>query len=78
MATIAKITVNEMSLRVTSGAIQVHGGYGFTDEFPVSRYYRGARYGTLGGGTTETLKELVGKKIMNDFPIDGFNGMNTF
>jgi alkylation response protein AidB-like acyl-CoA dehydrogenase len=78
MAAIAKITVNEMSLRVTSEAIQVHGGYGFTDEFPVSRYYRGARYGSLGGGTTETLKELVGKKIMNDFPIDGFLGMNTF
>ena len=78
MAAIAKITVNEMSLRVTSEAIQVHGGYGFTDEFPVSRYYRGARYGSLGGGTTETLKELVGKKIMNDFPIDGFLGMNNF
>ncbi|MDH4293494.1 MAG: acyl-CoA dehydrogenase family protein, partial [Betaproteobacteria bacterium] len=44
MAAIAKITVNEMSLRVTSEAIQVHGGYGFTDEFPVSRFYRGARY----------------------------------
>ena len=74
MAAIAKITVNEMSLRVTSEAIQVHGGYGFTDEFPVSRYYRGARYGSLGGGTTETLKELVGKRIMKDFPIDGFLG----
>ena len=78
MAAIAKITVNEMSLRVTSEAIQVHGGYGFTDEYPVSRYYRGARYGSLGGGTTETLKELVGKKIMTDFPFDGFLGMGTF
>ena len=78
MAAIAKITVNEMSLRVTSEAIQVHGGYGFTDEFPVSRYYRGARYGSLGGGTTETLKELVGKRIMTDFPIDGFLGTGTF
>ncbi len=56
----------------------MHGGYGFTDEFPVSRYYRGARYGSLGGGTTETLKELVGKRIMTDFPIDGFLGMGTF
>lgn len=78
MAAVAKITVNEMSLRVTSDAIQIHGGYGFTDEFPVSRYYRGARYGTLGGGTTETLKELLGKKIMGDFPIDGFLGMGGF
>lgn len=78
MAAIAKITVNEMSLRVTSEAIQVHGGYGFTDEFPVSRFYRGARYGTLGGGTTETLKELVGKHILSDYGPDGFLGLNTF
>jgi alkylation response protein AidB-like acyl-CoA dehydrogenase len=78
MAAIAKITVNEMSLRVTSDAIQVHGGYGFTDEFPVSRFYRGARYGTLGGGTTETLKELVGKKILDDLPPDGFLGLGAF
>lgn len=78
LAAVAKITVNEMSLRVTSEAIQVHGGYGFTDEFPVSRFYRGARYGSLGGGTTETLKELVGKKIMTDFPVDGFLGMGAF
>ena len=57
-----------MALRVTSEAIQVHGGYGFTDEFPVSRFYRGARYGTLGGGTTETLKDLIGKKILTRLP----------
>ena len=68
-----------MALRVTSDAIQVHGGYGFTDEYPVSRFYRGARYGTLGGGTTETLKDLVGKKLMSDFSdIDGFLAMGTF
>ena len=78
MAAVAKITVNEMALRVTSDAIQIHGGYGFTDEFPVSRYYRGARYGTLGGGTTETLKDLIGKKIMKDFPVDGFLSMGNF
>ena len=78
MAAIAKITVNEMSLRVTSEAIQVHGGYGFTDEFLVSRFYRGARYGTLGGGTTETLKELVGKKILADMGPDGCLGLSKF
>jgi alkylation response protein AidB-like acyl-CoA dehydrogenase len=78
-AALAKITCNEMALRVTSEAIQIHGGYGFTDEFPVSRFYRGARYGTLGGGTTETLKELIGKKIMQDFgDPDGFLGMGNF
>src|SRR6476620_7720198 len=65
MAAVAKITCNEMSNRVTSEAIQLHGGFGFTDEFAVSRLYRGARYGTLGGGTTETLRDLIGKRIMD-------------
>jgi len=77
-AAVAKMYCNEMSVRVTSEAIQIHGGYGFTDEFPVSRFYRGARYGSLGGGTSETLKELVGKKILSDFGPDGFLGMDTF
>jgi alkylation response protein AidB-like acyl-CoA dehydrogenase len=78
-AAIAKMYCNEMAIRVTNEAIQVHGGYGFTDEYPVSRFYRGARYGTLGGGTTETLKELVGKKIMADFSdSDGFLSTGTF
>ena len=78
-AAIAKMYCNEMSIRVTSEAIQVHGGYGFTDEYPVSRFYRGARYGSLGGGTTETLKDLVGKKLISDFSdVDGFLGMGTF
>ena len=78
-AAIAKLYCNEMSVRVTSEAIQIHGGYGFTDEFPVSRLYRGARYGSLGGGTYETLKELVGKRIYNDFPeYEGFLGTGAF
>src|SRR6201997_3249815 len=78
LAAVAKTYCNEMALRVTSEAIQVHGGYGFTDEFPVSRFYRGARYGTLGGGTTETLRDMIGKKLMTDFPADGFLGLGTF
>lgn len=78
-AALAKMYCNEMAIRVTSEAIQVHGGYGFTDEYPVSRFYRGARYGTLGGGTTETLKELVGKRLIADFPEhDGFLATGTF
>jgi alkylation response protein AidB-like acyl-CoA dehydrogenase len=78
-AALAKMYCNEMSVRVTSEAIQVHGGYGFTDEYPVSRLYRGARYGSLGGGTTETLKELVGKKLMADFSdVDGFLATGAF
>jgi alkylation response protein AidB-like acyl-CoA dehydrogenase len=79
MAAAAKIFCNEMSLRVTTEAVQVHGGFGFTDEFPVSRFYRGARYGSIGGGASETLRDLIGKKIVGDFDVaDGIMGLGTF
>lgn len=68
-----------MALRVTTDAIQVHGGYGFTDEYPVSRFYRGARYGTLGGGATETLKDLIAKRILDGLdPTEGLLSLDTF
>jgi alkylation response protein AidB-like acyl-CoA dehydrogenase len=75
LAAIAKMHVNEMAIKVTSEALQVHGGYGFTDEYMVSHFYRAARYGSLGGGTTETLKDLVGKRVLDQMPEDGFSGM---
>ena len=79
MAATAKVFCNEMSLRVTSEAVQVHGGYGFTDEYPVSRLYRGARYGTLGGGSSESLRDLIGKRILADAGgVDGIMGLDTY
>src|SRR5438132_8916189 len=79
LAAVAKVTCNEMALRVTSDAIQVHGGYGFTDEFPVSRFYRGARYGTLGGGTTEALQDLIRRRVLAGLdPTDGILGLGAF
>ncbi len=79
LAAVAKVTCNEMALKVTGEAIQVHGGYGFTDEYPVSRFYRGARYGTLGGGTSETLRDLIGKRVLAGFdPDDGILGLGMF
>lgn len=78
-AAIAKMFVNEMAIRVSSEALQVHGGYGFTNDYPISRIYRGVRYGTLGGGATEALKDLVGKKLVSDFdPVDGFLSVGNF
>ena len=75
----AKVFNNEMALRVTSEAVQLHGGYGFTDEYAVSRLYRGARYGSLGGGATETLRDLIGKKIVSDVdPHQGIGGLDTY
>jgi alkylation response protein AidB-like acyl-CoA dehydrogenase len=79
LAAMAKIYTNEMSIRVTSEAIQIHGGYGFTDEFAVSRFFRGTRYGSLGGGTTETLRNLVGRRLVEQMDLaSGILGLNEF
>ena len=76
LAATAKVFCNEMAVRVTGEAIQIHGGYGFTDEFAVSRLYRGARYGSLGGGTSETLRDLIGKRLIADIDdTDGILGL---
>ena len=57
----------------------LHGGYGFTDEFPVSRFYRGAGYGTLGGGATETLRDLIGRRVLAGVdPVDAIFGLGAF
>jgi alkylation response protein AidB-like acyl-CoA dehydrogenase len=51
-------------------------GCGVTDKFAVSRLYRGARYGSLGGGTSETLRDLIGKGLMADVSnTDGIFGL---
>jgi alkylation response protein AidB-like acyl-CoA dehydrogenase len=78
LAATAKVYCNEMSMRVTGEAIQVFGGYGFTDEYLVSRLYRGARYGSLGGGTSETLRDLIGKRLMDADITDGIFGLSDF
>jgi alkylation response protein AidB-like acyl-CoA dehydrogenase len=50
MAATAKVFCNEMALKVTSEAVQMHGGTGSPMPIRCSRLYPGARYGTLGGG----------------------------
>jgi butyryl-CoA dehydrogenase len=58
---IAKLYASEMAQRVTDGAIQIHGGYGFSDEFPVERFWRDARVNRLYEGTTQIQKLIIGR-----------------
>ena len=79
LAALAKMTCNQMSLRVTSEAVQIHGGYGFVEEFLVARQYCCARYGSLGGGTTETLSNLVGRTLVDGLDdADGLLGYQNY
>ncbi len=57
----AKYYASEVALRAANNAIQVHGGYGFSDEYPVERYYRDVKVATLLEGTSEMHKLIIGR-----------------
>lgn len=59
----AKWLATELDWRVADEALQVHGGYGYMMEYPVQRAWRDARLGPIGGGTTELMKEVVGRSF---------------
>ena len=59
----AKWYATELDWRVADEALQVHGGYGYMMEFPVQRAWRDARLGPIGGGTTEVMKEIIGRSF---------------
>jgi len=65
-ASMAKLFASEMVNRITAKAIQIHGGYGFTKEYPVERYYRDARVFTIYEGTSEIQRVVISNLIFQD------------
>lgn len=63
-ASMAKLYASEMCNRVANQAVQLHGGYGYTTDFPVERYFRDARVMTLFEGTSEIQKMIIGKSLL--------------
>ncbi|MFQ5957101.1 MAG: acyl-CoA dehydrogenase family protein [Candidatus Brocadiales bacterium] len=61
---IAKYFASEAALRAASMAVQIHGGYGYSDEFPVERYLRDARVATIYEGTSEIQKLIIGREVL--------------
>ena len=62
-ASMAKLFASEMAERVCSGAIQVHGGYGYLSDFPVEKLYRDARVLQIYEGTSEVQKIVIGRML---------------
>jgi alkylation response protein AidB-like acyl-CoA dehydrogenase len=62
-ASMAKLVAGEMCQRVTTQAIQLHGGVGFTMELPVQRFHRDSLIMTIGGGTTEIQAEVIARAL---------------
>ena len=62
-ASMAKLFASETAKRAADHAVQIHGGYGFMDEYPVSRYWRSVKINEIGEGTSEVQRILIAKSL---------------
>lgn len=63
-ASMAKLFASEMVQRVTTEAVQIHGGYGYIRDYPVERYYRDARVMALYEGTSEIQRHVISRELL--------------
>jgi short-chain 2-methylacyl-CoA dehydrogenase len=63
IAAMAKLYTGELSRRVCNEAVQIHGGYGFMDEYPVSRFYRDQKVLEIGEGTNEVQRLVIARGL---------------
>ncbi|WP_059005918.1 acyl-CoA dehydrogenase family protein [Streptomyces specialis] len=65
-ASMAKWWATELQKRVTDRCLQLHGGYGYMSEYPIARAFTDGRILTIYGGTTEIMKEIIGRSLLAD------------
>src|SRR6185503_17346539 len=63
-AAMAKYYASEVACRVANDAVQVFGGYGYTKDFPVEKFYRDAKLCTIGEGTSEIQKIVIAREVL--------------
>lgn len=62
----AKYYASEACVRIANEAVQIFGGYGYTKDFPAEKYYRDSKLCTIGEGTTEIQKLVIGRNILKE------------
>ena len=62
----AKYYASEVSVKVSTDAVQIFGGYGYTKEFPVEKFYRDSKLCTIGEGTSEIQKLVISREILKN------------
>ncbi len=60
----AKMYASEACVKIANDAVQIHGGYGYTKDFPVEKFYRDSKLCTIGEGTTEIQKVVIARSIL--------------
>lgn len=66
LCSMAKLIATELQEKVATQCLQMYGGYGFMEEYPQARMYRDVRVGTIGGGSSEIMREIIAKMMIND------------
>lgn len=66
-AAIAKLWTTEAAIRVSYDAVQIFGGYGYIHEYPAERFYRDARLGTIGAGTSEVQRIVIANELLKSY-----------
>lgn len=66
ISAMAKLYASEIATEIANDAVQVHGGYGFTKDFPVEKYYRDVKLCTIGEGTSEIQKLVISRQILKE------------
>jgi alkylation response protein AidB-like acyl-CoA dehydrogenase len=61
----AKLYASEVAVWASNEAVQIHGGYGYTKDFPVEKYYRDSKLCTIGEGTSEIQKVVIAKSLLS-------------
>ncbi|MEM9834906.1 MAG: acyl-CoA dehydrogenase family protein [Bacteroidota bacterium] len=64
LSAMAKLHASETCVKVANEAVQIFGGYGFTKDYPVEKYYRDAKLCTIGEGTSEIQKLVIGRALL--------------
>ena len=60
----AKLFASEISVNVCEEAIQIHGGYGYTKDYPPEKYWRDSKLCTIGEGTSEIQRMIIAREIL--------------
>ena len=63
-SSMAKLFAGEMSVRVCEEAVQIHGGYGYTKDYPAEKYWRDSKLCTIGEGTSEIQRIIIAREIL--------------
>ncbi len=65
LCSMAKLLATELCEKVSTQCLQMYGGYGFMEEYPMARMYRDVRVGTIGGGTSEIMRDIIAKIVID-------------